>query len=255
MSAVPASNQVIESLRRELLRCQVTHTTQTIVSSGFPGLDRLLPQAGLPSGAVIEWLSDACGLRSTTVALQCAAGFLESPGTLAVVDPYNEFHVMSLPHSGIPLSRLLLVRPCQDFIASSDGRMTGGSLSQAQRSDALWTLEQLARCAGVRIVMMWVDRLSATAQRRLQLAVERSGVTVFLMRPKSALRQTSWADLRFHVQSEERSRISVRLVRSKNSVQRHGKVLLDYNHETGDVFEAAELADSVLPAPAAVATH
>lgn len=240
MSAVPKSSDVVEHLRRQLLRCQVTHSAQAIISSGYRALDRLLPESGLPSGAVIEWVSDEPGLRATSIALKCAAGFLQQPGAFAIVDSLNEFHPMSLEHLGIPLSRLLLVRPCDQPSTPLP--------SQAQRSDALWALEQLARSSGVRVVMMWVDRLSSTAQRRLQLAVEKSGVTVFLMRPASALRQTSWADLRFHVQSKTQAaidgaQVTVQLVRSKNSVRCHGQVLLDCNHETGDVLEAVELAD------------
>lgn len=260
MSAVPTSLSVIDQLRRQLLRCEVTHATQSVVSSGYPGFDELLPESGLPSGSVIEWVHDGPGLHSVALALRCAAGFLKKPGALAVVDSRNEFHPMSLHHLGIPMSRLLVVRPCVRLLA-------GGEPSHDQKSDALWALEQLARCSGVRVVMMWVDRLSSTAQRRLQLAVEKSGVTVFLMRPVTALGQTSWADLRFHVQyisqSEDtagepltlakRSRISVQLVRSKNSVQRHGRVLLDCNHETGDVLEASELADSAAVAQVATA--
>ncbi len=238
MSAVPNISPVIEHLRRQLLRCQIAHSTQAIISSGYQSFDQLLPESGLPSGSVIEWISDTPGLRATTIALRCAAGFLEKPGALAVVDSFNDFHPMSLSHLGIPLSRLLLVRPCCSSTAV---------LSQAERSAALWALEQLARCPGVRVMMTWIDRLSPTAQRRLQLAVEKSGVTVFLMRPATALRQTSWADLRFCVQSSAptettSSHITVRLVRSKNSVQRHGQVLLDCNHETGHVLEASELA-------------
>lgn len=240
MSAVPTPSSVVEQLRRQLLRSQVTHSTQTIVSTGYPAFDQLLPASGLPSGSVIEWITDEPGLRATTIALKCVAGLLKQPGALAVVDPFNEFHAMSLEHLGIPLARLLLVRPC----ATTSTTTT----SQTQRSDALWTLEQLARCPGVRVVITWVDRLSSTAQRRLQLAVEKSGVTVFLMRPTSALHQTSWADLRFHVQSAsqtatDRTYMTVQLVRSKNSVRCHGQVLLDCNHETGDVLETVELAD------------
>jgi len=245
MSAVPSpsptSSTVVQQLRRQLLRCQVTHAT---ISTGYPTFDRLLPESGLPSGSVIEWISDEPGLHATTIALRCAAEFLQQPGALAVVDPLNDFHPMSVEHLGIPLSRLLLVRPCAPSSAAIS--------SQAQRSDALWALEQLARCPGVRVVITWVDRLSSTAQRRLQLAVEKSGVTVFLMRPTSALHQTSWADLKFQVQSTpqvsapavtDSAHIRVQLVRSKNSVRCHGQVLLDCNHETGHVLEAAELAD------------
>ncbi|MEZ6129421.1 MAG: hypothetical protein R3C59_12125 [Planctomycetaceae bacterium] len=268
MSAVPASSVlstssvVIDDLRRQLLRSQITRTDRRVVSTGFERLDGLLPEQGLPSGAVIEWVSDSEGLRGASIALCCAAACLKDPGALAIVDTLHCVHVPALSHRGIPLSRLLLVRPGR---SPQSGQVSEAELSQAQRSDALWSLEQLARCSGVRVVLAWVDRLSSTAQRRLQLAVENSGVTVFLMRPQTALRQTSWADLRFHVQSVPRpvtadgrgpqtvntvSHIAVRLVRCRNRVQPQGQILLDYNHETGAVSETSELAGSATTAAA-----
>jgi len=268
MSAVPVRSDVVEHLRRQLLSCQVTHATQSTVSSGFAKLDRLLPQAGLPSGSVIEWISEGAGIRATTIALRCAAGFLRQPGALAVVDPKNEFYPLSLNYLEIPTSRLLLVRPNQRTTAFTSGGDCATSLSQRERSDSLWALEQLARCAGVRVVMAWVDRMSATVQRRLQLAVEKSGATIFLMRPATALRQTSWADLRFLIQSKTQesprfdgvvmngaftpppSQMTIELVRSRNSLQRHGQVLLDCDHETGALSETDELADSAASAQA-----
>jgi len=262
MSAVPAPSVVIDDLRRQLLRSQVIRSDRKIIRTGFSRLDQLLPERGLPSGAVIEWVSDCEGLRSATLALRCAAACLKDPGALAVVDTLHSFHPQSLAHLGIPLSRLLMVRPGQPPTGS---RLSETGLSQAQRSDALWALEQLARCSGVRVVLAWIDRLSSTAQRRLQLAVENSGVPVFLMGPQTALQHTSWADLRFHVQSVSRSeaadshqattvtarsQIAVQLVRCRNSVQHHGQVLLDCDHETGAVSETPELADSAAAASA-----
>jgi hypothetical protein len=263
MSAVPASSVVIDDLRRQLQRVQVERADRTIVSSGFKSLDKLLPEHGLPSGSVVEWVSEVVGLRATTIALSCAAELLKLPGALAVVDPLHSFHPQALAAAGISLSRLLLVRP--GTAATSDG-MSEVAMSHSERADALWTLEQLARCAGVRVVLAWADRISATAQRRLQLAVESSGATVFLMRSSAALQQTSWADLRFHVQCSRRSAhgqyqaaapaafatpIAVELVRSRNAMQHRGRVWLSCDHETGVVSETPELADSATAATSA----
>ncbi|MEQ9409186.1 MAG: hypothetical protein RIK87_15735 [Fuerstiella sp.] len=298
MPAASSSSSALDQLRRQLMASQVQHAERTVVSTGLRSLDQLLPQQGLPSGSLVEWISDGPGLRATTLALKCAARFLDRPGALAVVDPWHEFHPTSVGHLGIPLSRLLVVRP----EPATDAQQTGGSASVSpraaaqqspatstfrsaasqshnQRAQTLWAVEQLARCAGVRVLLTWNDRMSATAQRRLQLAVENSGVTVFLIRSSQALRQTSWADLRLHVQStmadpnvatvasdrktgqpqlsEERVsgrsrwRLMVRLIRSKNAVQHEGAALLECHDETGDVSEAAELAGAASAATTA----
>ncbi len=226
----------------------------------MPSLDALLPQAGLPSGSLIEWISDGPGNRASSVAFRCAAGFLGRPGAFAVVDGRGCFNPAAVRNTGIPVSRLLVVRPQTDRPGRhrfhSDNAGSYSQRQQHQRTETLWALEQLGRSSGVQVVVTWIDRLSSTAQRRLQLAVETSGVTVFLIRPAQALHQSSWADLRFHVQSAQvtesvvsvgetaryRSQIAVRLIRSKNAVQHNGCALLECHYETGDVLEVPELA-------------
>lgn len=256
MSAASARSLTVDQLRRQLMKSQLLQVERAVVSTGFPELDALMPENGLPTGSVIEWVSDAPGLRATSLALKCAARFLHQPGTMAVVDPVNDFHPASVEHLGIPLSRLLVVRPNPECAGHTFGTTM---LSHSDRSNALWALEQLTRCAGVNVVVTWIDRLSSTAQRRLQLAVENSGVTVFLMRPPQALQQSSWADLRFRirsttaatatVQSHEcnltptsAAQFSVQLVRSKNAVQHQGSAVLECHNETGDVSPPPQLA-------------
>ncbi|MFY9252874.1 MAG: hypothetical protein WAO83_05440 [Fuerstiella sp.] len=269
MSSSSAKSLAVAQLRRQLLQSQPSATEHNVVSTGFRTLDRLLPQSGLPTGAVIEWVSGGAGMRATSIALKVIAGYLKRPGALAVVDSTHSFCPAQLEQLGIPMSRLLLIRP-GDSSSSSPDNVSGSfsdtnyQLSSTQRSEALWSLEQLARCAGVNVVLTWIDRLSSTAQRRLQLAVEKSGTTVILMRPSIAMNQTSWADLRFHVQSGSAkpsadvsivghgSRMIVSLVRSRNSVQRHGNAVLECHHETGDVFEILELASAAPADPTAV---
>lgn len=247
MSAI--RSQIVEQLRGQLRTSQPMPTNREVVSSGLPTLDHLLPESGIPTGALVEWVEDGPGMRTTSIAFKTASQFLNRPGAFAVVDSSHCLCAASLPQLGIPLSRLLLVRPSGN---SSDGPVrfsTGYHLPTNLRKETLWALEQLARCTGVGVVLTWIDRLSATAQRRLQLAVERSGTTVFLIRPRTVLSQPTWADLRFHVKSkvdhrssnEEASMISsnleISLVRSRNSVRRHGKANLECKHETGVVSE------------------
>lgn len=229
-----AHSKTVRDLRQQLVKSQTTSIDQQILPTGIRSLDRLLPEGGLPTASVVEWVSDAPGLSATSIALTCVAEFIRLPGAFAVLDPDRKFHPIALPSFGIPLSRLLLIHP-------------------AERSDVLWSLEQVARCSGVRVVMADVDGVSTTALRRLQLAVERSGVTVFLMRPASALRQSSWADLRFRIQCVKFSkrivdngdpvrRLTVQLVHSRNVARQSGRVVLKVDDETGDVCEVSELA-------------
>ena len=77
-----------------------------------------------------------------------------------------------------------------------------GELSQTvfvpglEPGDALWVVEQGLRSRGVEIVVARLDRLTPVTFRRLKLAAETGDTRCLLLRMASALRETSWADLR-----------------------------------------------------------
>lgn len=243
--AQPGSESSLLQLRRRLIGSQTQAVARSVIPTPFEDLNELLPQRGLPAGSLIEWISAADGIGATTIALRCVTGFLHAAGAVVVVDPRHDFHPASVGHLGIPMSRMLLIRP-QERLPETHGA------AGRCRAESLWALEQAARCSGVRIILTWIDRLSSTAQRRLQLAVENSGVTIFVIRPMQALRQNSWADLRFLVQTDVESTsagaLKVRLIRSKNALLHHGVALLEYDDETGDVSQVFELANSATAA-------
>lgn len=60
----------------------------------------------------------------------------------------------------------------------------------ATEKDALWIMEEALRCEGLAAVVAEVDGISLVESRRLQLAVEESGVTGFILR-KDARRMAS----------------------------------------------------------------
>lgn len=251
-SASPAGNgppdshsAILEQLRGKLQAAVMPMDERRVVATRFDTLNHLLPDRGIRAGTVVEWVSGEPGCRTSTVAFAAASRLLKQPGALAVVDPLHCLCAAALPQVGIPLSRLLLVRPERTSNAStfvSEYRLSG-----AVRTHALWALEQLARCTGVAVAFTWIDRLSATAQRRLQLAVERSGTTIFLIRPSSVLHQPTWADLRFLVQADgggaaetrAASPLQVQLIRSRNSVHQQGRTRLECEYETSVVSEVS----------------
>lgn len=236
MSPSAVRAETIEALRSQLISAQRTQSSQRYVSTGLASLDELLPGGGLPTSAVIEWMSDDAGQAAASIALRSLAPMLALPGCLAVIDERHEFHADAARSQGIPLSRLLLVRPQRvgPEASSPVGRSRFVRRISAAHGDALWALEQAARCPGVRAVLFWLDRASAAVMRRLQLAVERSGTSVVLIRAASVLQQPSFADLRLHVQtvsqpdqSAQKPRIySVRLLRSRHGLHHEGRALL-----------------------------
>ncbi len=259
MPAQPLKSDAVRALRQRLLQSEFRATDQDVFTTGFASLDRLLPQHGWPAGSIVEWISDGPGQAAMSLAVTCALPLLTKPGAFAVPDPERQFHPVAAAALGLPLSRLLLIRPDND---SSSAHVSPAQT--ALRRDTLWALEQLARCSGVRVIVCWLDRISSTALRRLQLAVERSSVTVFLVRPASAMKHSSWADLRLHVRSASDATarqksspsadaaasatryagtsVTVKLLRSRHAVLHHGSARFGIDDETSAVFEIPELA-------------
>ncbi|MEJ7593166.1 MAG: hypothetical protein WKF77_16595 [Planctomycetaceae bacterium] len=258
MSAAAVRINAIQSLQRQLLATRHTRTIQPIIPTGLRSVDELLPQGGLPTAALIEWVSDDIGLYTASIALKSIAPMLTLPGCLAIVDERHDFYADAARCHGIPLSRMLLIRPTRAAPApSTTSHSRFVRQASATHSDALWALEQTARCPGVRVVLAFLEQASSAVMRRLQLAVERSGVTIVLVRPVSILHQPSFADLRLHVTAAQpaltgltgRRRLKVQLLRSRHGLQHTGHAQLEVNHETGAVHSVFELADS-MPATA-----
>jgi protein ImuA len=111
--------------------------------------------------------------------LAVAANRLRAGGACVVVDR-GDFYPPAAAHAGIPLERMVLVRPSDD-------------------REAWWAWEQSLRCSGVAVTLGVVDALDDRAFRRLQLAVETGGGLGFLLRSERWRASPSWASARLWV--------------------------------------------------------
>ncbi|MGB6045035.1 MAG: hypothetical protein WBF93_17905, partial [Pirellulales bacterium] len=205
----------LEQLQSMLERAEGTHRStppawkSSPVQTGSP-LDQLLPAGGLPRGSVMEWLGQGGGSGATMLALSVAraaigggiqgnhtgyeirdaryavknsdAGRRNNGMVLVVIDRQHRFYAPAAAHLAIDPSRLIIVRP-------------------AGQTDEIWALDQVARCTGVAAVLWRGSQLDSHHFRRLQLACEASGVIGLLVRPHTARKAPSWADVRLLVQS------------------------------------------------------
>ena len=238
---VLSKTQTIQDLRRRLLRLQQTQHSAPVVETGLPGLDHRLPHQGISAGSVLEFVSSAEGASACVVALHCIRRLLQNPGALAVIDTAEPFYPAAFVSAGISIDRMLILRPVPDC---DHGLRTGQT-----RSKVLWVLEQTVRCPGVRAVLCRLDRASTTVFRRLQLAAESSGVSVFLLRSDSCLTTASWADVRLLFQTSpvtlgQETVISVQVIYSRHATPTQDAVQLKIDHETGAVSEISQLATS-----------
>jgi cell division inhibitor SulA/protein ImuA len=135
------------------------------VSTGFPGLDRLLPGGGWPDSSLVEILSDRQGVGELSLLIPALAVLSSGDRWLAWVAPPHIPYGPALAARGVALSRVLLVH-------ARPGR------------DRLWAVEQMLAAGTCRVVLAWLDdEVDGRALRRLQLAAESGHSTGFLFRP------------------------------------------------------------------------
>ena len=186
MIANARHSAVVEELRqrlRQMDRSQASSARAGALSStGLAPLDVLLPSAAFRAGMIIEWVAEGAGTGAARLALPAALQALQDSGALVVIDERREFYPPAAACLGLDLDRTIVVRP-------------------RNSQETTWALEQALHCTGVAATLAWIDCLTDRVFRRLQLAAEHgAGLGIFL-RPATARREPTWADIRWWVQS------------------------------------------------------
>ena len=142
--------------------------------TGLSPLDTALPGGGLPGGAITECFGDP-GDGRVSLVLQILRQLLQYDRDLhgdrcvLLVDSDaagRHWYPPTLAQAGLPLERLLIVRP-------------------TRQTDTLWAIEQGLRSPAVLAVVAHVPWIHPAAARRLQLAAESGGgdTLAVLLRP------------------------------------------------------------------------
>ncbi|MGD2083129.1 MAG: translesion DNA synthesis-associated protein ImuA [Chromatiales bacterium] len=152
-------------------------TARDGISSGFAGLDALLPGAGWPRDALVEVLAEGPGRGGLDLVMPAVARLSRGDRWVALISPPLMPYAPGWAGAGVNLSHLLLVHA-------------------GDEQERLWALEQALRSGVCSAVLSWAGNLRPERLRRLQLAAETGGATGFLFRPPSAARSPSPAHLR-----------------------------------------------------------
>ncbi|MDB5337116.1 MAG: hypothetical protein JWN70_2735 [Planctomycetaceae bacterium] len=249
MIAITRRADLLQSLKRQLRQISggeiAPGEAPEVNSTGFLAVDKLLPQGGIPKGGMIEWLTASAGAGAATLALAGVRAALNSTSALShsghwvVIDPHGDFFPPAVRGWGIPEGRLLLIRP-------------------ATSRDAAWAFEQALRCPGVAVTWNWVGPTQERVLQRWKVAAEVGRGQGVLFRSEQALKQASWADVRWLVQPiagrpdvEAGRRLRLELAYCRGALGGE-RVEVECNDETGLVRVVPELAD---PAPRRLATR
>lgn len=177
---------IISQLQRDILRMQGFRSTQqenTPVIDLGP-INAAFPNAVFPTGVIHEFL---CPVTEQAAA---ASGFVSA----------LTGHLMQ--HGGaciwISVARTLFPPSLKAFGIEPDKVIF---IDLQRTKDALWTLEEALKCEGIAAVIAEIPEIGFTQSRRLQLAVEQSKVTGFILRTSSRNAGTTACVARWHITS------------------------------------------------------
>jgi hypothetical protein len=146
------------------------------VSTGFTALDAGLPGGGWPRAGLVEVLTTSPGVGELYLLMPVLAALshLEPARWCAWVSPPHEPFAPGLVAHGVALDRVLVVRT----------------------ATPLWAEEQALRSGACEAALVWLERASPRAIRRLQLAAEQGRTLGVMFRNARFAQESSPASLR-----------------------------------------------------------
>lgn len=159
---------------------QMASFSVSVTPSGWPLLDKELPNQGWPHRGLIELLVRQAGIgemRLLQPALQRVAG------RIALLQPPHMPQVATWIDWGLSPERLLCIRT-------------------RRHADLLWSAEQILRNGSCGALLLWQGTLRNEALRRLQLAAQTADIICWLLRPLSVGDTSSPATLRLALQPQ-----------------------------------------------------
>ncbi|HEY4121181.1 MAG TPA: recombinase A [Byssovorax sp.] len=195
----------------------------------FHGVDALLPDGGVPRGAVVELASPGGLARATTLALAvCAAaqreatargGAASAGAWCAWIEGAGSLFAPAAARAGVDLARLLVVRPPradEGRGASERPRDLLGRVAVRVASSRVFSIV-VVDAAGVpgALARERLDRWS-TAVRRLALAVEGSDTSVLLLTDSRARRSLPLpVAMRIELERPAFDRVALRIAKER----------------------------------------
>ena len=176
------TSELLERLRERIasLERPADRGEQSVVSTGCPAIDRVLPFEGVRRGSLTEWLSERSGSGAESLALLLTREACRDRGVVVLLDRQREVYPPAVVAGGIDAERLIVVHP-------------------ETEADELWAADQALRSRAAGAVWLWRERLRAHDFRRLRLAAECGGAVGVLLRPARVLGQATWADVQMLV--------------------------------------------------------
>ncbi len=179
-----AAHDIINRLQQELLVLQGLKSPKAGLApdTGLGLIRHAFPNQQFPLGAVHEFCCDNREMLAATSGFVSAitGRLMQTGGVLIWIGNRHLPFPPALCQFGIRPDHVVFIRPGKD-------------------RDILWTMEEALHCEGLAAVVAETGTLDFTAARRLQLAVEKSQVTGFLLRTQQGVAVTTGCVTRWKI--------------------------------------------------------
>jgi protein ImuA len=169
-----------------------------VMSTGFQGLDGVLPGSGWPCGSLTEILVAQFSVVELRLLSPVLGALTRAGRVVALVGPPLAPHAPGLRHDGIDERHLVWV-------------------DVDTPRDRLWSTEQLVKAGSFGATVAWLPLVRAEQIRRLQVLAGRCKGPVFIIRPEIAARDSSAAPLRLVARVQTDWQISVDVLKRKGT--------------------------------------
>lgn len=166
---------IVSELQADILRLEGFKTANsTAVDLGLGPLKNAFPNGSFPLGVVHEFLS--AGAENTAATCGFISGLVAplmgNSGTALWISSSRTLFPPALRNFGIQPDRFIFI-------------------DLKKEKDVLWAMEEALKCGALSSVVGEIGEISFTASRRLQLAVEQSQVTGFILLSNPHKRNTT----------------------------------------------------------------
>lgn len=183
--ALGTRSDIVARLRSDILRLEHFGSSRSgALDIELGPIKECFPNGSFPLGAVHEFLSGR--IEETTAASGFLAGLLAAMmgkhGTALWISPSRTLFPPALNMLGIKPDRFVF-------------------LDLKKENDVLWAMDEALKCAALTAVVGEVRDITFTESRRLQLAVEQSQVTGFIIRQNTRKISTTASASRWKITS------------------------------------------------------
>jgi len=181
---LPAKANIIAQLQRDILPLQGFKPTSEKMTMGLGAIEQAFPNNSFPLGAVHEFICpDAEAISSTGGFIASILSKLMQNDSASIwISSSQNIFVPALPSFGINPDKIIFI-------------------NLKNQKEILWAMEEALKCEGLAAVIGEIPELSFTFSRRLQLAVEQSRVTGFIIQNNPRKLETTACIARWQVNS------------------------------------------------------